>query len=254
MADNIELKNNLMSFRETFREYTDYYTVIGGTACMILMEEANRDFRATKDIDMILIMEDGGREFCEIFWEYILRGKYTCGWKGSEPHYYRFTEPLPGFPSQIELFSRRADFELDSRIIPVHIDDDVSSLSAIALDEDFYAFMKEGRRVVDDISILGTEYIIPFKMYAWLNNTDLKKRGEKVNSDDIKKHKNDVFRLLPLINPDVKIQTGGNVRGTVFLLLRRWGRKLLLMNFSLTGEQKKMHWIYSEKYTCEKRY
>ena len=27
----------------------------------------------------------------------------------------------------------------------VHIDDDISSLSAIALDEDFYAFMKEGR-------------------------------------------------------------------------------------------------------------
>lgn len=53
MADNIELKNNLMSFRETFREYTDYYTVIGGTACMILMEEASRDFRATKDVDMI---------------------------------------------------------------------------------------------------------------------------------------------------------------------------------------------------------
>ena len=43
LADNIELKNNLMSFRETFREYTDYYTVIGGTACMILMEEASRD-------------------------------------------------------------------------------------------------------------------------------------------------------------------------------------------------------------------
>ena len=80
LADNIELKNNLMSFRETFREYTDYYTVIGGTACMILMEEASRDFRATKDIDMILIMEDGGKEFCKTFWEYILRGKYMCGY------------------------------------------------------------------------------------------------------------------------------------------------------------------------------
>jgi len=238
LADNIELKNNLMSFRDTFREYTDYYTVIGGTACMILMEEAGRSFRATKDIDMILIMEDGGREFCETFWEYILRGKYTCGWKDSEPHYYRFTEPLPGFPSQIELFSRRADFELDSRIIPVHIDDDVSSLSAIALDEDFYAFMKEGRRVVDDISILGTEYIIPFKMYAWLNNTDLKKRGEKVNSDDIKKHKNDVFRLLPLINPDVKIQTGGNVRGTVLSFIEKMGSEAVADGFLTNGRTK----------------
>ena len=45
MEENIELKNNLVSFREAFREYTDHYTVIGGTACMILMEEASRDFR-----------------------------------------------------------------------------------------------------------------------------------------------------------------------------------------------------------------
>ena len=36
---------------------------------MILMEAANRDFRATKDVDMILIMEDGGREFCKTLWE-----------------------------------------------------------------------------------------------------------------------------------------------------------------------------------------
>ena len=147
MADNIEMKNNLKSFRDFFKGYSEYYTVIGGTACMILMDEANRRFRATKDIDMILVMEDGGEEFCKIFWEYIIAGKYTCGWKGSEPHYYRFTNPVVGFPEQIELFSRRSDFRLDSRIIPVHISDDVSSLSAIALDNDFYDFMKEGRRV-----------------------------------------------------------------------------------------------------------
>ena len=238
MADNIELKNNLMSFRDSFREYTDYYTVIGGTACMILMEEASRDFRATKDVDMILIMEDGGKEFCKTFWEYILRGKYTCGWNGSEPHYYRFTEPVPGFPSQIELFSRRADFELDSRIIPVHIDNDVSSLSAIALDDDFYSFMKSCRRVVDGISVLGAEYIIPFKMYAWLNNMDLKKQGMRVDSHDIKKHKNDVFRLLPLINPDVKIKTDGKVRNAVVSFIDNMDSETVSNEFLSNGRTK----------------
>lgn len=238
MADNIELKNNLMSFRETFREYTDYYTVIGGTACMILMEEANRDFRATKDVDMILIMEDGGKEFCKIFWEYILRGRYTCGWKDSEPHYYRFTDPNPGFPAQIELFSRRADFEPDYRIIPVHIDDDVSSLSAIALDEEFYAFMKSGRRVIDGISILGAECIIPFKVYAWLNNIELKKQGIKVNTDDIKKHKNDVFRLLSLINPDVKIQTDGRIRKIVISFIENMETEPVAEEFLLNRRTK----------------
>ncbi|SCW43659.1 hypothetical protein SAMN02910456_01123 [Ruminococcaceae bacterium YRB3002] len=67
MADNEALKNNLISFRESFKDYSDYYTVIGGTACMILMDEAGRSFRATKDVDMILVMEDGGEEFCKAF-------------------------------------------------------------------------------------------------------------------------------------------------------------------------------------------
>ncbi|SCW43646.1 hypothetical protein SAMN02910456_01122 [Ruminococcaceae bacterium YRB3002] len=147
------------------------------------------------------------------------RREYTCGWKGSEAHYYRFTSPKQGYPAQIELFSKRSDFKLDSRIIPVHIDDDVSSLSAIALDNDFYDFMKMGRRVVDGISVLGAEYIIPFKMYAWLNNAEMRTRGEQVNTDDIKKHKNDVFRLLPLTNPGNKIETKGNVRSTILAFI-----------------------------------
>lgn len=39
------------SFREKFKDYTDYYTIIGGTACDILLSEADLPFRATKDID-----------------------------------------------------------------------------------------------------------------------------------------------------------------------------------------------------------
>ena len=238
MADNTELKNNLVSFREMFKDYTNYYTVIGGTACMILMEEAGQNFRATKDVDMILIMEDGGEEFCKVFWEYIIKGQYTCGWKDSEPHYYRFTNPATGYPGQIELFSRRLDFRLDDRIIPVHIDEDISSLSAIALDEDFYDFMKKGRRILNGISILGAEYIIPFKMYAWLNNMEFRNKGERVNTDDIKKHKNDVFRLIPLTNPEIKIQTEGNVRETVRSFLKEMESEGVAQEFLPNGRSK----------------
>nr|WP_022758851.1 hypothetical protein [Butyrivibrio fibrisolvens] len=46
------------SFRDKFRGFEDCYTVIGGAACDILMSEADIDFRLTKDIDMILILED----------------------------------------------------------------------------------------------------------------------------------------------------------------------------------------------------
>ena len=215
MVNPRDIRNNIDSFRQAFAGYEDYYTVIGGTACLLLMEEAGYVGRATKDIDMILVFEDGGEEFCKVLKDFIKAGGYKCGRKENDCHYYRFTDPLNGFPSQIELFSRRADFSLDSTIIPVHLSEDVSSLSAIALDEDFYQFMRAGRRVVDGISVLDAPYIIPFKMYAWLNNKTNKANGEYINDRDITKHKKDVFRLLPLLNPDERISVAGNVRMAV---------------------------------------
>lgn len=47
------------SFRDWFRGYEDQYVIIGGTACDLLMTEEGLDFRATKDIDLVLIVEAG---------------------------------------------------------------------------------------------------------------------------------------------------------------------------------------------------
>lgn len=206
------------SFREKFKDYPDCYTVIGGTACDILLSEADLNFRATNDIDMILIMEDSFPEFATVFWEFVKEGNYRCGWKNDENmHFYRFTEGAPGYPTRIELFSRNSGYhlEVDKGIIPIYIDDDVSSLSAILLNDDFYNFMLSGRRIVDGIGLLGAEYLIPFKMYAWINLMDRKAQKEHVNEKDLKKHKYDVFRLLQIVNADTKIESSGLVRDSI---------------------------------------
>ena len=44
-------------FREYFADYEDRYAIIGGAACDLLFGEAGLDFRATKDIDMVLCVE-----------------------------------------------------------------------------------------------------------------------------------------------------------------------------------------------------
>lgn len=75
-------------------------------------------------------------------------------------------------------------------------------------------------------------------MYAWLNNINLKKQGMKVNTDDIKKHKNDVFRLFPLINPDVKIFTEGNVRKTVLSFIDNMSEETVAEQFLINGRTK----------------
>ena len=49
------------------------------------------------------------------------------------------------------------------------------------------------------------EYLIVFKMYARINLESEKESGKQVNEKDFKKHKNDVFRLLQLIPPDLKV-------------------------------------------------
>ena len=49
--------NGIEAFRDYFAEYTDQYVIIGGFACDLLMEDAGLDFRQTKDIDMVIIIE-----------------------------------------------------------------------------------------------------------------------------------------------------------------------------------------------------
>lgn len=206
------------SFREKFKDYTECYTIIGGTACDILLAEADLPFRATKDIDMILILEDNFPEFASIFWEYIKEGGYKCGWKNEENlHFYRFTDGKSGYPVMIELFSRKPGYHLEvaEGIVPIHIDDDTSSLSAILLNDDFYKFMMSGRKSVNGLGVLGAEYLIPFKMYAWINLLDRKRAGGHVNEKDFKKHKYDVFRLLQIVTAGIKVESEGLVTESI---------------------------------------
>lgn len=199
------------SFRTHFQGYEDCYTIIGGTACDILMDEAALKFRGTKDIDMILLIENRFEEFAPVFWSYVKAGGYKCGWKNSDvPHFYRFTEPQsPNFPQWIELFSKRPDFQMDhlaEYLTPLHVSEDISSLSAIMLNDDYYNLMLSGRRSVDGVSVLGAEYLIAFKAKAWLDLTARKAEGGHVNERDLKKHKNDVFRLFAIVDPQIRIE------------------------------------------------
>jgi len=62
---------------------------------------------------------------------------------------------------------------------------------------------------------LGAEYLIPFKMYAWLNLLERKRAGEHVNERDLKKHKYDVFRLLQIVTTGTKVKSEGLVMESI---------------------------------------
>jgi hypothetical protein len=84
----------LESFRSYFKGYEDKYAIIGGTACDLLMSEAEVDFRLTRDIDMVLIIEALDAEFGTRIWEYIKKAGYEhCRQSTNIPIYYRFNKP-----------------------------------------------------------------------------------------------------------------------------------------------------------------
>ena len=106
----------------------------------------------------------------------------------------------------IELFCK-ADIVLAelNGITPVHVDDSVSSLSAILLDGDYYKVLLEGRTNAGGFSVLRPEYLILFKAKAYLDLRKRKDEGYNIDTNDIRKHKKDVLRIaVELILEDVK--------------------------------------------------
>lgn len=212
-------------FKEYFNEYTCQYVFIGGVACDIILGRENIDFRATKDFDIVLIIEMMNDSFVNQFVNFIVAGGYQHINKGTGGNQlYRFYSPTDSsFPFMIELFSRKPDYLqlIDIRLAPIHISDDVISLSAILLDEEYYNLLNKGAVIVDDVSVLDLDYLILFKIKAWLDLSDRKAKGENIDSKNIKKHKNDVLRLAANLEPDKRLEVTGQVKLDAIRFLER---------------------------------
>jgi hypothetical protein len=198
-------------FRTWFKDHADQYILIGGTAATLTMEEAGLAFRATKDLDIVLHVEALTPAFGEVFWKFIETGGYAIRQASDtgKPIFYRFQKPTDErFPVMVELFARAPDGLLPvegSQLTPIPLDEAVSSLSAILLDDTYYEFIMTGRREVDGLPWVGEDRLIPLKAIAWLDLTARKEQGEPVDSRDIRKHLNDVLRLAQLFAPATRI-------------------------------------------------
>ena len=92
---------------------------------------------------------------------------------------------------------------------------------------------------VDGVTVLDAAYLIPFKAKAWMDLTDRKEAGEHVDSKNIKKHKNDVFRLTELIDPTVKIATPSGVYEDMQKFVDRMKNETVdVKQFGLVGRTK----------------
>lgn len=207
--------NGLKKFAYFFSEYTDNYVLIGGSACVVIFDEIGEDFRATKDLDIVLIIENIDSAFGNKLWEFIKDAGYIV--ESSEPpkQFYRFSKPKSGeYPKMIELFSRAQNPPIlfDAHLQSIHISDNVSSLSSILLNDDYYSFMLKGKRIIDGLSVLDEKYLIPFKAKAWCELIDRKIAREKGQSKHIKKHYRDICRLVSLLPQNTSVELSGMVK------------------------------------------
>ncbi|MEA1878447.1 MAG: hypothetical protein U9N86_16520 [Bacteroidota bacterium] len=204
-------------FKKYFESFPQSYVVIGGTACDVIISASKLKPRATKDIDIILVVEALDSVFAKQFWNFIHSGEYEVREKSDSEHqYYRFMKPGNfNFPLQIELFSRIPDF-LDipdqSRYTPIPIDEDVTSLSAILMNEDYYQFTISESQIQDGIRIANIEAIICLKAKAYIDLRTAKEKGEKIDSHKINKHKLDIFRIALLLASEIPFKLPESIK------------------------------------------
>lgn len=200
--------------RQYLGEYKGNYVIIGGTACNLNLEEAEIRGRATKDIDMIMVCEALTPEYLKSFWEFIRAGGYSA-WQvktEEESHrcFYRFVNPTDiSFPEYIELFSRMPDsiqLPNDAHLVHVPVSEYLSSFSAILMDDDYYNYAVSHAVELDGVQAIDPDALIALKIKAYLNNMLRKRSGQSVQSDDIDKHKRDVYRMAHVLTPEDKFE------------------------------------------------
>jgi hypothetical protein len=232
----------LDKFREHFAGFEDRYVLIGGSASDLAMRELGVDFRLTKDLDIVLCLEALDREFAEKFWEFIRIGGYEIREKSSgKPCFYRFSKPEDAaFPFMLELFSRIPDIidlEDGATLTPLPLDWEVSSLSAILLNESSYRFILRHRKTIDGVVVAGAEALIPLKAFAFQDLKRRKEAGESGLSKHIKKHRNDIFRLFTILNPNIAVSLNSEMAEELkesFVVLRT--EEIDLEGLGLKGE------------------
>ena len=209
--------SGLVKFRESFAGFSDNFVIIGGTACDEVLSGTEMTPRATLDIDIVVIVENMTQDFALAFWNFIREGGYQPGKRKNQDGslkyvLYSFDKGRPGFPVKIELLARHNEvFEKAAHIEPLPIYGDVSSLSLIILDENYYtltvgnSFISGGLRYASPIALMA------LKVRAFLNLLADRANGKEINSKDISKHRNDVIKLAAITPGTERAEVGKDV-------------------------------------------
>ena len=174
-------------FREHFADYRKAFVLIGGVACHEWLSTQGLAFRATKDMDMVLVVEAVDAAFVRRFWEFIETGKYAGRFKADDDRQvYRFDKPANDkYPVMIEIFSRKPsnlDLAEGQQIVPIKLDADSASLSAILLNDDYYELVRQQHNEENNLPFANPAALVPLKARAYLDLANRAASGEEGKS------------------------------------------------------------------------
>ncbi len=209
----------LALFKEHFRDYQDQYLLIGGTACYVQFTERELPFRVTKDLDIVLIVEAITDRFVRHFWDFVQAGGYKIAEVDGQKRFYRFIHPInDSYPKMLELFARKPEIlptAAGIHITDIPVGEDLSSLSAILMDDAYYHFTLANTNVIDGLRVANDRALIGLKARAFINNQRRKEEGQKVHKVDIVKHRDDVLGLAAVVNGEPATAVTDSIRSDI---------------------------------------
>lgn len=208
------IPRGLDHFTDFLKDFEDDYVIVGGGAASVYLGDDSLDFRATKDIDVVLFTNNSIDLNCRIG-EYIEAGQYEVKERtDGSSQYYRFTSPKDSkYPEIIELFSRnenKIEVRQGQYIIPVHKELD-NQLSAILLDDVYFDLIKnnavksaEGYPIINPVANI----CMKAKAYKELGQTPKDAKRQRKHLKDIirltQSLRNDPVSLAPVPLADLK--------------------------------------------------
>lgn len=201
---------------EYMQQYADDYILIGGNACALNFENIGANFRATVDLDIVLITESTNAQFYMHLWDYIVEHGYEGKvYRGANAggSAYRFIQPednrIPNVPVQIELFSRKPEYfetalaKNRPHITPIKAGQGISNFSAILLDDDVYDFIRSSRIPLKGISTVNLECLFGLKSMAWHSNQVLFDEKKIKDKNTVLKHPQDMVSIINVIDDPI---------------------------------------------------
>lgn len=127
-------------FRDWFAGFAEQYVLIGGTAASLTMEDSALQFRATRDLDVVLHVEALTPDFARAFWAFVDAGgclKREVSARpaaGSTASTHRRTNAFPTWSSCSRVPRKPLrPLAQGQHLTPMPFDDAVSSQTAVTL-------------------------------------------------------------------------------------------------------------------------